>query len=386
LGSHDAIGPTAGILYQFERLLFQLSGSGQDSIVGIEAGDDIVVKNQAGIALEQDKHSLQGEGHPFEDRSLALWKTLSNWLEASSEEQYRDARLYLVTNRPVPDCLAKRLGGDDKSPESLSVLISDLRQTGFSPSDSIARYAVRLTSATDLELAHLIRRITLFDDSESPDQGLRAKIISALRLPGHLDCDIVIERLLGWLHRVVMEKWKAGVVAWVAVQSFSNQLFATLKSIERQRVLERPERLIPISDDDRTRARMGGFVRHLSLTSCSEAEVDRAVDDFIRFCVEYSRLLEEGDIHPLDWDDRGQRLHRRWESICRRVASGRGDAPSEDVGRDVYRETIEHRERLAGFETQEYYLTSGHYQRLADSDEVWWNPDYPMIIKRRGVA
>jgi hypothetical protein len=377
MGSHDAIGPVAGIFYQLERLLFHLAGAEADSSVGIETGDDIVVQGPSETVLEQDKHSVQGYGHPLGDRSVALWKTLAIWLEASRNEGYREAKLYLVTNRPVPDGLARRLGQREQSKDTLNSLIMELRSIASQASESIAKFAASLQETCDDELSQLINRIHLFDAADgTTDPALRRNICSRLHIPDHLDSNIVIDRLLGWVHGAVKNKWRSGQPAWISRQALTNQLFSTMQSIDRQRTLERPERLIPVSEEERRTARLGRFVSHLSLTSCSDDEVDRAVDDFIRFNVEYSRLLEEGEINPLDWDDRGTRLQRRWEMLLRRVMPSRGDTPSEDIGRDMYRQTVEHRESLAGFETREYYLTSGHYHRLADVDQVWWNPDF----------
>lgn len=38
--------------------------------------------------------------------------------------------------------------------------------------------------------------------------------------------------------------------------------------------------------------------------------------------------------------------------------------------------TYEYREPLDGNACDELYMTSGHYHRLADEDQVWWDPTY----------
>ena len=41
--------------------------------------------------------------------------------------------------------------------------------------------------------------------------------------------------------------------------------------------------------------------------------------------------------------------------------------------------TYFHCEPLGGQSCSEIYMTSGHYHRLADDDEVWWHPTYRAI-------
>lgn len=382
----DAAGPAAGFLYQFERLLYHLASRDSEVVIGIEAGDDLVIQDSDGVTLEEDKHSVQPTGHPLADRSVALWKTLANWVDAGKDARYHKAGLFLVTNRPVPACLARRLGHQPKQPKDSVLLVADLRRVASSPSKAIAPFVDRVISANDDTLANLIGRITLFDASEgTSSSALREKIASHLHIPDHIDSGAVLDRLLGWLHAVVKDRWDRGLQVWIEGQAFSRQLFSTLKSIDRQRVLERATHLINISEEDRKKARLNHFFHHLSLISCGDDEVEEALDDFVRFNVEYSRLLEEGDIGPDDWEARRGRLQRRWRAIRRRHIDVRSDSPSEDVGRDIYRETVNHIESLGVFTTYEQYLTAGHYQRLANVDEVWWSPDYLDHVALRGV-
>jgi hypothetical protein len=344
----------------------------------MEAGDDLVIKDTSGTILEQDKHSLQETGHPFSDYSAALWKTLANWLDESKEAPYNDAKLFLVTNRPVPDCLARRLSAENKKQNDLAGVLAEIRRIASEPNESIARFCKVVAEAGTEDLINLVRRIRLLDASDGmTSPALLRNTASLLHIPDHVNAQLVLEKLLGWLHVVIKNDWDSGRPAWVTRRAFSRQVFSTLKHIDGRRFLERAERLIPVSEEDRQKVRLSRFVEHLSMTTCAEDEVDSAVDAFIRFNVEYSRLLEEGDIHPADWDERGGRLRRRWEIILSRSRLNRAERTSEELGEGIYYEVVEHRESLAGYVTHEFYLTSGHYQRLANSDEVWWNPDFP---------
>lgn len=381
MSTHSASGPAAGIIFQFERVLYRLATSNAGSVVGIETDDDVVVRSGIDTTLEQDKHSIQeGVTHPFADRSIHLWKSLAIWAEATLKGYPFDAAsLCLVTNKAVPKCFAKRLGAEQKSPQEIRELTRELRAIGGSISGGVRRFADVVLALPEPILEALIRRVSIHDVGSLPGGGsLSQATISALHIPKHVDGEAVLQRLKGWIQEFVMDKWLRGEPAWITRDSFTSQKFVAEKEVHRQRVLGRAERVIRITEDDRREARQGHFVEHLALIACCEDDVDRAVDDFCRFKVEYSRLVEEGDVGMDDWMQRADRLVRRWERIFRRNKEGVQSASPEDVGLRILRDVVDsgHLESLAGYETVEEYLTAGHYHRLADSDDVWWHPDF----------
>jgi hypothetical protein len=53
-----------------------------------------------------------------------------------------------------------------------------------------------------------------------------------------------------------------------------------------------------------------------------------------------------------------------------------------DVGFELFTETTEdYREKLAGSDTEQVYLTSGTYHLLADLLTVDWHPRYEVLMK-----
>jgi hypothetical protein len=60
----------------------------------------------------------------------------------------------------------------------------------------------------------------------------------------------------------------------------------------------------------------------------------------------------------------------------------RAGAEETDIGFEIFTETTEnHKERLAGTETEQVYLTSGTYHRLADLLSVGWHPRYEALMR-----
>ncbi|WP_425523289.1 ABC-three component system protein [Microvirga terrestris] len=145
----------------------------------------------------------------------------------------------------------------------------------------------------------------------------------------------------------------------------------------RQRFLPRPARDLPIGNVDRDRALTRPFVEHLSRTDAEEDDIFQAVEHFIQFNVEKHRLALEGEIADREWRDRGDRLRQRWKNIARSTRLDYRGQPPQEIGKRILAQaTYQHLEPLGGETCNELYMTSGHYHRLADDDEVWWDPTY----------
>ena len=110
--------------------------------------------------------------------------------------------------------------------------------------------------------------------------------------------------------------------------------------------------------------------------------VDSAIRDFIRCNIEKLRLSKEGNITDEDWRAFQAALSSRWEKIRARIIRLKQQHPLGDVGFEILTETTEnYRERLAGSDTDEVYLTSGTYHLLADLMELGWHPEYAKLFK-----
>ena len=74
-------------------------------------------------------------------------------------------------------------------------------------------------------------------------------------------------------------------------------------------------------------------------------------------------------------------LLSRWDKIRARVIRMRQAANEEDVGFEIFTDTTEeHREKLAGSDTEQVYLTSGTYHRLADMVIIGWHPHFKELM------
>lgn len=385
LKDHSAPGAAAAFSYQFERAMHWLAQSQSGCRIGIETCDDVSAHNADGIGiLEQDKHTIRADGLPFGDRSKDLWNTLAIWLGALvAQEISADSTAFLlVTNKVLPDCLAKRIG-EAKTAEEIDQCIAELREAAKNPPEGIVKLCGQVLEAKHLSyLKGLIFKIELVDGSGGA--SLRAATIGLLSIPDSYkdSADSIADELLGWIHKEALLAWQTQQPAWIARDHFVNRLHAALEQRRRRVQRERSEHLLPVPAGDVGKELGRPFVRQLHLITEDDSVVDNAIKDFLRCTREKLRLSREGNITDDDWLAFEATLKRRWEAIQARVKRNSAQKNTDDIGWEIYTDTTEdHREKLAGQDTEQYYLTSGSYHQLADLLDLGWHPEWRKLMK-----
>jgi hypothetical protein len=390
LAQHSAAGANAAFSYQFERALYWLAKSPAGFAIGVETDDDVAVRGlDASQLLEQDKHSICDDAKPFGDRSKDLWNTLAIWIEAldTNEVVAETTSFLMVTNKVLSECIAQQIGRAESEAE-ITACVAALEAAAETPPQHIAHLMHRVLSPDSrANLRKLILRCELADASQaSAGQGLRKATVACLHLPKWClaNADSIADELLGWLHKTSLAAWQQKQAAWVQRDHFAEQLYAVINRRKREIERERSEHLIPVTDDKVGQERGSRFVKQLHLVTDDESVVDTAIREFIRCNIEKSRLSAEGNVTDDDWKAFEIALLSRWEKIRARVIRMKQTAPEDVIGFEIFTETAEeHREKLAGSDTEQVYLTSGTYHRLADMIRIGWHPRFKELMGER---
>lgn len=390
--SHSAPGPSAGYGYQIERALYWLARTHAGAAVGIETDDDVAIRNGTTSLLEQDKHSIANGAEPFGDRSKDLWNTLNIWLDAIEESraEAETTRFLMVTNKELPDGLAKLMSAAT-SVEAAAECITGLERAAEDPPEKIATLVGRVLRSESRDTLIKIIQNTELVDATSGASGPQVKTdtIASLPLPSWAvpTAESILNELAGWVHATALAAWRENTPAWIERDHFINHLHAVLNRRKKNIVRERAEYLIPVSADAIGGEKGRQFVKQLFLVTEDSVLVDSAIRDFIRCNIEKLRLSKEGNITDEDWQAFKAALSSRWEKIRARIIRMKQQHALGDVGFEILMETTEnYRERLAGSDTDEVYLTSGTYHLLAELLELGWHPEYLTLIKKEEEA
>jgi len=387
LSDHSAPGTNAAFSYQFERALYWLAKSAAGAVVGVETDDDVAVRGaDASKLLEQDKHSVNENAEPFGDRSKDLWNTLAIWIEALDNKEVADTTCFLmVTNKMLPECIAKKIGRAN-SEAGITACVVALEVAAEKPSQGIGSLVQRVLRAESrTSLRRVISQAELVDASQATaGPELRMQTIAQLQLPEWClaAADSIADELLGWLHSTALAAWQQKLPAWIKRDHFVNKLYAAIDLRRRQMSRERAEHLIPVTDEKIGQEKASRFVKQLYLVTDDNDIVHTAIREFIRCNIEKSRLSAEGNTTDEDWIAFETALFSRWVKIRARVIRMKQSAPEADVGFEIFTDTTEdHREKLAGNDTEQVYLTSGTYHRLADLVRVGWHPRFEELMR-----
>lgn len=381
---NNTAGPqAAGYILQLERALHHLAHAGAGASVAVEHLDDVVVlKDGKPVLQEQDKSTTAVNGRLLSDRSKAIWRTLEIWL-LQREEPAAVAceRYFFFVNRPVETAISSLFKKRTRGDASAQDVLSALRAEGSAPNKKTGKVTQaqalidRVLQRSDHDLLELIGCIEIVEAGDPAED--RAAMANGLGLSPRANAEDILDGLLGWLTRLVREEWNAGRLAVVSRGAVLLQKDALQTRQARSRLLPRAASDVRVSDADRAGALSRTFVEHLGRIEAQDEDVVDAVDHFLKFNAEKHRLVIEGEVADREWRDRGDRLQTRWKHLMRRLVRDMKTRPLAEIGQTILADaTYEHHEPLDGQPCGELYMTSGHYHRLADENQVWWHPDY----------
>lgn len=352
-------------------------------MVAVEHLDDVVVqKDGKTILQEQDKSTAAPGGRLLADRSKAIWRTLEIWLlQGEAPDAVPCARYLFFVNRSVETPVAMLVKARMRQDKTSAEVLAALRAQGTSPksrakSISQAQALIdRVLQRSDETLIALIDRIEIVEAGDPAED--RAAMANGLGLSPRVNAEDILDSLLGWLTRLLREEWAAGRLGLITRTAVLLQKDALQARQARGRLLPRAASDVMVSDADRAGALSRTFVEHLGRIEVGSDDIVDAVDHFLKFNVEKHRLVIEGEVADREWRDRGERLRTRWRGLMRRHSRTMTASPVSEVGQAILADaTYDHHEMLDGQPCGELYMTSGHYHRLADEDEVWWDPTY----------
>lgn len=247
----EASSKIAGYTFQFQRALYRLfSSESEATVVGIETDDDVVeIKRSADgsvqIIFEQDKHSIQNSGHPFQDSSDNLWHTLHIWLHEMNDarHKYKNISYCLVTNKSVTTrAFAKRLGAASEK-ENIDECIKEIRQRAAQPNVGSAAAIKAVAGFSDEDLSFLIENLKLMDEYATVSgTDPKSATIQLFQLPSDLQEkeEGIYSSLLGFLVDRCQTAWIAKQQVWVHKTVFTNRLHLEINAHRMERYLEKP--------------------------------------------------------------------------------------------------------------------------------------------------
>jgi len=383
-----------GFLYQIERALYRIFSSEHDSVVfGIETADDVVeeicfANGELQIAFEQDKHSLDISGQPYQDSSKNLWHTLHIWLSKLeySKVKYDKITYCLVTNKEVgQNTLARTLSEAITNDQVTSALI-ELKKQGKAITGAVKITAEKVLDFPEDQLKFLIENVLLLD-KHGTVSGLNTKhaTINLLHIPTDIKehSESIYQSLLGFLVDKCQLAWKNKIPLEISKESFSNLLFSECNKIKRKKFTEQPrlrtEYKKYLQEDNTSHV----FIEQLQYIGKDIEACNRALENYWAFYSERVRLQDSGEIPFSAWEERNDEIYNRWLDISTNLPTAENNHDGKMIRFEkIYSDTLDnnYRASLNGSFTTHSYFTHGNYHALANNQDkdyyIYWHDDY----------
>lgn len=379
LSENVAPAQAAGYILQLDRALYHLAHAASgDTAVAVEHVDDVaVIKDGKIILLEQDKSSTRKNARLLGDRTRAVWRTLQIWLRHHETPEGGLCMKYIFfvnqwVSSQVAVLLKKKCAGEIQVNE----VVQAFRKIGAKRSSSKVQEIIDdVLSRKDEDIHSVVSKIEIVEAGESKSD--RLSVANGLGLNPRANAEDILDGLFGWLTSRVRIDWSEGRPGIISRTEILIQSHALQTKQAKGRFLPRAAAEIVLNEEVRQGALSRNFVEHLGRIDAENEDIVQAVDHFLKFNIEKHRLVRAGDVPDVEWRNRSARLRERWSGVMRRRRRELSGQAKTVIGQTVLADvTYEHREPLDGHACDELYMTSGHYHRLADEDEIWWDPTF----------
>ncbi|MFJ5429771.1 ABC-three component system protein [Pectobacterium actinidiae] len=393
----EASSKIVGFLYQIERALYRIFSNEHDSAVfGIETADDVVEEisfnnGNFHVSFEQDKHSLDASGQPYQDSGKNFWHTLHIWLSTmkDSREKYEKISYCLVTNKSVGENTLANSLSKAQTDEQIKLALGELRKQSNAITGAVKEIAEKVLSYSEDELKFLIKNIILLDN-HGTISGLDTKpaTISLFHLPSDVKehAEKIYHSLLGLIVDKCQSSWKIRKPVELTKEPFFNLLYAEINRIKRKNFIDQP--ILKTSyreylDKDKA---SHIFIEQLQYIGKNIESCNNALLNYWAFYAEKVRLQDTGEIPLSAWEDRNDELYHRWMNIKMNSSDPENTHKNKmNKFKKIYSDTMnpDYKASLDGNETSNSYFTIGNYHALANGPErelfVHWHDNYKRI-------
>jgi hypothetical protein len=384
-------GQALGYGLQYTRLTQLLLQAPEGSFCSMEVLDDVAQQHpKKGVRLIQSKSALTA--NPVSDRAKSLWKTLSNWVEASSiwDFELEKTIFEIYVSRPADGAIVQSFA-DANTLEAAHAAIARAQAVlwGEAPgfplkkelAEDIAPYVERVFTTDAACLAQIICNFQLTCGSGSPQADVEAIIrthpVSVTNVAE------IADHMCGVVKRRVDEHLEAGRPAVIGRDEFAGWYAAYVRKVDRDMVLLSRAKM-PSEEVSRSLLPKV-FVQQLEIIGLSFEDKLEAVSDYLMAAADRTEWAVRGEVDETSFDDLDSVLKRNWKNK-RRTGSIQHAGKAEDLqGQALYSDCMQLNVPLQAMVPPDHFIP-GCLHRMADDMSIGWHPTYEQQLKVKKVA
>ncbi|MCE5277596.1 MAG: ABC-three component system protein [Planctomycetaceae bacterium] len=363
---YSAAASAYGYFFQLCRAAERLLTHTDCQAVALETLDDVVEYNYAGIEAEQDKATLV-HTNPLVDSGSNLWKTLRIWVELEETHGQALHQYTLVTNSTVRPQASSFIG---RLLERDSTVATDL--LAYEAADATVQEILPFLSEHRASLEKVLSKLevsyAIEGDVNSVARSLQC--IESIKTQ-------VAESIVGWLFAFCMDHWQRQQSVVVGREVFLTALGKIVYRVRSERWRLRPEVEIILQPADVAGSRSKRFVDHLLSIELTDDMVSDSILDFLRTQSEKTRLLDQAEVLPTDFEQLDKDSRRHWTMKKHEILVEHPDFEAVRQGKLIWTRTMACPQlHLCGVTIGSGYFSSGTLHYLAEQDQVYWHPHF----------
>jgi hypothetical protein len=375
---------------QGARLVHRLLESSPNTTVSIEGLDDIAIEGDAGLLiLEQDKSGLSH--NPVSNKSIELWKTLRNWLEAIRGGTIpSDTRLVLFVAQMHTGSVVERLH-QCKDAADGAILAQELRKEfwGNGPAfderennpETLRAQLDLVLGASDEVLGNIFQRFELVQGSGSPYEDIKVQL--GLKAIGADAIEPTLHQLVGWCQTKVAKSIESKQLPAIAHAEFQSKLLACARKFDRaDKELVATDRTIT-DQEVKDQLTAGTYIKQLRVIGLETDHLEDAVDDYLRAAADRAQWGTKGHVLEKSFSEYQKELTKNWRRQREAAVTSLSDKPDAVVGKATFLNCMEVHLPLQKMAVSEYF-TRGTFHDLADKCTVGWHPRFLELLSPAG--
>ncbi|MHA6846950.1 ABC-three component system protein [Ralstonia syzygii] len=380
--SENAPGQLLGYSIQFPRALCHLLKATPECAVCIEVHGDVATVLPGGALIaEEDKSSIHG--NPVTDKSVALWKTLSNWVDGIRDGEFDSRTTFvLYRNRSGQEGLAEKFDScmtreqADQTLQEAASKFADIDDTHV-----IWPYYKNAVLDHRETLLEVIVRFQLETGDSASYEAVRQQLRS-MRLP-HNQIDGVVNHLNGWLVELVMTRISEKLPAMLTVDEFDHVCRALFSRARCLELLDFTTYSPPSTNEIEQHIKSRPiYLRQVERVNADDDDLIQAVTDFLKAKTNRDKWIEDELIDERVADEFEACLLRFWRNRKKEVHLLHKTALNkEERGMLLYASCQSHSETIRNVKPPPSTI-AGTYHALADRPSLGWHEDWETEFKK----
>ncbi|MCR8630714.1 ABC-three component system protein [Paenibacillus radicis (ex Xue et al. 2023)] len=387
--SSNVPGQSLGYSLQHTRFMAKLLTAQKGDSISLEVFEDVGLEDKQGNKTYEQSKSVGSEGNPIADRSIDLWKTFSNWIDAAKRDGINDNHKFeIYVSRKKEGRICESFSKANSIEEAIeAVENARLFHWGAKPENllketvakSISTYVDNFMTCDSSVLALIIKNFTVSFGSGSPQTDLLSLLRGAL-VP-EVFLEDVLYRGLGWIKRqtdLLLEKQEPAVLMY---DNFHLEMTAYVGLLNNSKVLSSRDE--EISEDlIQLHLYNSVYIEQLAIIECDYEDKLCAVNDYLRAYNDRSHWSELGIIHRKSLDSFEALLMKTWNNLKKIIEIKNDTIQEVKKGELLFRECSNYNQKLQGLDVPEHF-TSGSFHSLSNAKVMGWHPRYNELLKTR---